>query len=248
MQNALLIGLSRQMSLRRELDVVSNNIANINTTGFKAGTAVFEEYLMPHARHDGFAHGSRKMSFVQDRSTWHDLGQGPIKPTGNPLDVAIDGNAFLVVQTQQGERYTRNGAFQINPAGQLITGEGNAVMGENGPIQFQPEDKDIMISRDGTISVPEGVRGKLRLVTFANSQQLQKDGSSTFKTPEGVEPTPAQNPHVIQNSLEQSNVKAVVEMTRMIDVSRSYTHAATLIQQHGDMRRSAIERLAEVPA
>lgn len=248
MENAVLIGLSRQMSLRRELDVVSNNIANINTTGFKAGTAVFEEFLMPRARHDGFAHGDRKMSFVQDRSTWHDLSQGPIRPTGNPLDVALDGNAFLVVQTPRGERYTRNGSFHINPTGQLTTSEGYAVMGDNGPIQFQVEDKDVTISRDGTIAVPEGVRGKLRLVTFENSQRLQKDGSSTFKTPEGMQPAPAQFPHVIQSSIEQSNVKSVVEMTRMIEVTRAYTQVASLMQNHGDIRRSAIERLAEVPA
>ncbi len=248
MENALLIGLSRQMSLRRELDVVSNNIANINTTGFKAGTAVFEEFLMPRARHDDFSHGDRKLSFVQDRSTWHDLSQGPIRPTGNPLDVAIDGNAFLVVQTPRGERYTRNGSFHINPTGQLTTSEGYAVMGDNGPIQFQVNDRDVTISRDGTIAVPEGVRGKLRLVTFENSQRLQKDGSSTFKAPEDMEPAPAEFPHVIQSSIEQSNVKSVVEMTRMIEVTRAYTQVASLMQNHGDIRRSAIERLAEVPA
>jgi flagellar basal-body rod protein FlgF len=248
MENALLIGLSRQMALRRELDVVSNNIANINTTGFKGGTAVFEEFLMPGASHGDFHRSDRKMSYVHDRSTWHDLGQGPIKPTGNPLDVAVDGKSFLVVQTPGGERYTRNGSFQINAQGQLVTSEGHAVLGEAGPIQFQVNDKDVTISRDGTISVPEGIRGKLRLVDFANAQRLQKDGSSTFKAPEDMQPTPTQYPHVIQGSIEQSNVKAIVEMTRMIEVTRHYTQIAGLLQQHGDTRRSAIERLAEVPA
>lgn len=248
MENALLIGLSRQMSLRRELDVVSNNIANINTTGFKADTAVFEEYMMPGARHDDFARGDRRMSFVQDRSTWHDLGQGPVRQTGNPLDVAVDGKAFLVVQTPRGERYTRNGSFQVNPQGQLVTTEGYAVVGEAGPIQFQPNDRDVTISRDGTVAVPEGVRGKLRLVAFANGQRLQKDSASTFKAPEDMQPTAAEYPHVIQGAIEQSNVKSVVEMTRMIEVTRHYTQIAGLLQQHGDTRRSAIERLAEVPA
>jgi flagellar basal-body rod protein FlgF/flagellar basal-body rod protein FlgG len=248
MGNALLIGLSRQMSLRRELEVVSNNIANLNTTGFKADTAVFEEFLMPGASHDGFARGDRRLSFVQDRSTWHDLGQGPVRPTGNPLDVAIDGKAFLVVQTPRGERYTRNGSFHINPAGELVTTEGYKVAGESGPIQFQANDKEITIGRDGTISVPDGVRGKLRLVTFDNGQRLQKDGSSTFSAPADMQPRPAEFPNLIQGAIEQSNVKAVVEMTRMIEVSRHYTQVASLLQQHGDMRRSAIERLADVPA
>jgi flagellar basal-body rod protein FlgF/flagellar basal-body rod protein FlgG len=248
MENALLIGLSRQMALRRELEVVSNNIANINTTGFKADTAVFEEYMMPGARHNDFRGGDRKMSFVQDRSTWHDLGQGPIRQTGNPLDVALDGNAFLVVQTPRGERYTRNGSFQINAQGQLVTTEGYAVMGTAGPIQFQTTDRDITISRDGTISVPDGIRGKLRAVNFENGQRLQKDGSSTFKAPPDMLPNPAEYPHVIQGAIEQSNVKSVIEMTRMIEVTRHYTQIAGLLQQHGDTRRSAIEKLAEVPA
>ncbi|MGV3635721.1 MAG: flagellar basal-body rod protein FlgF [Pseudorhodoplanes sp.] len=248
MENALLIGLSRQMALRRELDVVSNNIANINTTGFKGGTAVFEEYMMPGASHGDFHRSDRKMSYVHDRSTWLDLAQGPTKPTGNPLDVAVSGKSFLVVQTPGGERYTRNGAFQINAQGQLVTSDGHAVLSEAGPIQFQANDKEITIGRDGTISVPQGVRGKLRLVEFANAQRLQKDGSSTFKTPEDMQPTATQFPHVVQGAIEQSNVKAVVEMTRMIEVTRHYSQIAGMLQQHGDTRRSAIERLAEVPA
>src|SRR5262249_45598531 len=118
MENASLIGLSRQMTLQREMDVVANNLANLNTTGFKADNNVFQEYLMPVARSDWFAGGDRRMSYVLDRATWHDMGQGSIQQTGNPLDVAIDGKAFIAVQTPQGERYTRNGALQINARGQ----------------------------------------------------------------------------------------------------------------------------------
>ena len=125
---------------------------------------------------------------MQDRSTWHDLSQGPVKQTGNPLDVAIDGNAFLVVQTPRGERYTRNGSFQINAAGELVTTEGYRVVGDGGPIQFQTNDHDITIGRDGSISVPgRPLRGKLRLVSFPNAQRLQKDGASTFTAPNGVD-------------------------------------------------------------
>lgn len=248
MENALLIGLSRQMALRRELDVVANNVANINTTGFKTDSTVFEEYLMPVASHDHFSGPDRRLSYVQDRATWHDMGQGPVKQTNNPLDVAIDGNAFLVVQTPRGERYTRNGAFQINAQGQLVTSEGYPVLGDGGPVQFQTEDRDINIARDGTISVPDGTRGRLRLVTFANAQRLQKDSTSTFAAPADMPPQAAENVHVMQGSVEQSNVRPVVEMARLIEVSRAYTQLATLLQQHGDIRKSAIERLAEVPA
>jgi flagellar basal-body rod protein FlgF len=248
MENAVLIGLSRQMALQRQLDVLANNVANINTTGYKADTTVFEEYLMPVARHDHFPGRDRILSYVHDRATVHDMGQGPTRPTNNPLDVAIDGEALIAVETPRGERYTRNGSFQINAQGELVTSEGYRVMGDGGPIQFQANDRDITIARDGTISVPEGARGRLRLVTFANPQRLQKDSASTFAAPADMPAQPAERVHVMQGFVEQSNVRGVVEMTRLIEVSRRYTSIASLLQQQGDLRRSAIERLAEVPA
>jgi flagellar basal body rod protein FlgG len=121
-------------------------------------------------------------------------------------------------------------------------------MGDAGPIVFQADDKDINVSREGTIGVPGGIRGRLRLVAFANPQRLQKDGSSTFSAPNGLQPDPAQNATVVQGTLEKSNVRGVVEMSRMIEITRSYSSVANLLQQQGEMRKGAIERLAEVPA
>jgi flagellar basal-body rod protein FlgF len=250
MQNAQLIGLSRQMALGRELDVVANNIANLNTTGFKADGSLFEEYLSSAARAD---QTHARVSFVRDRGTWHDMSGGPLEKTGGPLDVAIDGSGFLVVQTPRGERYTRNGALQINATGQLVTSDGNQVLGESGPIVFQPNDSQVSISRDGTISVREGTantdsaRGTLKLVSFDSAQQLQKDGSSTFKTTGGVEPQPNKGSTIIQGSIEKSNVRGVVEMSRMIEITRSYTEVASLLKQQADQSQSAIDKLAEVP-
>ena len=254
MENTLLIGLSRQTVLRRELEVVANNIANLNTTGFKADGAVFAEFLQSGARNDQFAVSDRRMSFVQDSMTWHDMSQGGIQQTGNPLDVAIDGNAFLVVQTPRGERYTRNGALQINAQGQLVTNAGDQVLGDNGPILFGQSDRDIVINPDGTIRVREGLnptdsgRGRLRLVTFANPQRLLKDGSSAFAAPNGMLPQPpAVGVRVVQGAVEKSNVRSVVEMTRMIELTRAYSEIAGILQQQGELRRNAIDRLAEVP-
>jgi flagellar basal-body rod protein FlgF len=254
MENGSLVGLSRQMALQRELDVVANNIANLNTTGFKADNIVFQEFLMPGARTNQFRGADRQLSFVQDRATWLDLSQGPVQATGNPLDVAISGNAFLTVQTPRGERYTRNGALQINAQGQLVTSEGLPVVGQNGPIVFQPNDREISIGIDGTISVREGQnttdaqRGKLKLASFAQPQRLQKDGTSTFMAPAGVTPqAPAQDVRVNQGTIEKSNVSSVTEMTRMVEVTRTYTQISGLLQNQSDMRRQAIEKLAEVP-
>jgi flagellar basal-body rod protein FlgF len=251
MQNAALVGLSRQMALGRELDVIANNVANLDTTGYKADGSLFEEYLSSAARGD---QTDARVSFVRDRGVWHDMTQGPIERTGNPLDVAIDGkSAFLVVQTPNGERYTRNGSLQINASGQLVTGNGDPVLGDSGPITFQPNDHQVSISKDGTISVREGTsnadsqRGKLKLVRFTNLQQLQKDGSSLFNAPAGVTPQEATKATVVQGALEKSNVRGVVEMSRMIEITRSYTQVANMMQQQNDLGQSAIDKLAEVP-
>ena len=247
-----LVGLSRQVGLAREMDVVANNIANLNTTGYKADGSIFEEYLASAARADQT--GSR-ISFVLDRGIWHDMSQGSIERTDNPLDVAVDGKGFLVVQTPNGERYTRNGSMKIDGNGQLVTSEGYPVLGDGGPISFQPGDRQVSISRDGTISVREGTskvnsaRGKLRLVTFANMQQLQKDGSSTFNPAAGVSPQPAATTSgLVQFAVEKSNVRGVVEMSRMIEITRSYTNISAILQQQADLAQAAIDKLADVPA
>jgi flagellar basal-body rod protein FlgF len=254
MENALLVGLSRQMVLARELDVVANNIANLNTTGFKADNSVFERFLMPVARENRFNTPDRQLSFVTETGTWHDFRPGPVQQTGNPLDVAIDGDGFLVVQTTAGERYTRGGALQINAQGQLVTADGAQVIGENGPIVLQQTDGSIAIGPDGRVTVIEGnntrtesLRGKLRLVSFASPQQLQKHGANNFSAPAGVTPTPDIKSRVIQGAVEKSNVNGVVEMTRLIEISRAYTQVAQLLQQQGDLRKNAIQQLSEVP-
>ena len=251
MQNAILVGLSRQVALAREMDVVANNIANLNTTGYKADGMVFEEYLSSAARAD--MTGTR-ISFVQDRGMWHNMSQGAAVQTGNPLDVAIDGPGFLVVQTPQGDRYTRNGSLQINATGQLVTNDGYTVLGDGGPITLQPNDRQIQISRDGTLSVREGtsnvdsIRGKIRLVDFVNPQQLQKAGNGTFNPVGGAQPQPAAaTSGLVQGSIEQSNVRGVVEMSRMIEITRAYTQIDGLLQQQNDLSQSAIDKLAEVP-
>lgn len=254
MENTLLVGLSRQVALRRELDVVANNVANLNTTGFKADGVVFREYLMPVARANHFPAPDRRLSYVHDRATFLDLGQGAVQQTGNPLDVAIDGNAFLVVQTPRGERYTRNGALQVGANGELVTSEGHQVLGDNGPIRLQSGDTGISISRDGTVSVRESInnavdsaRGKIRLVAFATPGRLEKDSSSTFVAP-GQEPQAAPaTAGLVQGALEKSNVHGVVEMTRLIELTRTYTNVSNILEKQGELRRAAIERLAEVP-
>lgn len=254
MANALLVGLSRQMTLERQLDVISNNVANVNTSGYKADRTLFEEYLRSGAHEDNFQGPDRRVSFVQDRGTFHDFAQGAMQPTNNPLDVAIGGDGFLAVQTAAGERYTRDGNLQLNGQGQLATNAGDLVLGQNGPIVFQPTDHDIAISPDGTITVQEGasrtdsIRGKLRVVNFADPQTLLKDGSNLLSVSAGAAAQPDAKSTVRQGFIEKSNVNAVAEMSRMIEVMRAYTSISNLLAQQSDLQKSAINQLAEVPA
>lgn len=254
MENTLLVGLSRQVTLERQLDVVANNVANINTTGFKADRSLFEEYLRSPAHEDNFMPADRRVSFVHDRATFHDFAAGPSEQTKNPLDIAIDGKAFLVVQTAAGERYTRDGGLQINNQGQLVTASGDAVLGTSGPIVFQPTDKAINIAPDGNITVVEGtnttdaIRGKLRLVSFADAQKLVKEGGNLYSAGQGIVAQPDTTSRVNQGFIEKSNVNSVHEMSRMIEITRTYTHISTLLQQQQELHRTAIEKLADVPA
>src|SRR4030088_1995067 len=254
MENALLIGLSRQMVLERQMDVVANNVANVNTNGFKADKSLFEEYLKSGAHEDNFLGRDRRVSYVQDSGTFKDFSQGPSEQTRSPLDVAIDGGGFLVVQTPAGERYTRAGGLQINNQGQLVTAAGNPVLGNSGPIVFQPTDHDVSIAADGNITVLEGVnridsvRGKLRMVNFADAQKLVKEGSNLYSAGPGTAAQPDIVSTVRQGFIEKSNVNSVAEMSRMIEVTRAYTQISAMLQQQGDLRKTALDKLADVPA
>jgi len=254
MENALLVGLSRQTVLERQMDVLANNIANVNTNGFKADESLFEEYLNSGAHEDNFKGADRRVSYVQDRGTFHNFTQGAAQATNNPLDVAIDGGGFLTVQTQGGERYTRDGNLQINNVGQLVTHEGDPVIGTSGPIVFQPTDHDIAISSDGTITVLEGssradsIRGKLRVVSFADAQKLLKQGNNYYSTPNDNGAQQDTKSLVRQGFVEKSNVNAVSEMAAMMQVTRTYSQIANILQQQSDLHKNAIEQLANVPS
>ncbi len=247
MENALLIGLSRQVALGRELDVIANNMANVNTNGFKARQARFREHLMPMASADAFHKADRRLSYVVDAGTPIDITAGAIERTGNPLDAAIKGDSFFAVQTPAGERYTRNGAFEINAQGQLVTSDGHVVLGETGPIAFSPQETGAGIAPDGTVSTSQGQRGKLRLMRFADPQVLKNEGANLFSS--ATPGTPAGKAGAVEpGAIERSNVRPVLEMSRLIDVNRSYTSVAGMVAKMDELRRTAISRLADNPA
>jgi flagellar basal-body rod protein FlgF len=248
MDNSLLIGLSRQTALRRELDVVSHNIANLGTNGFKGQRVAFQEFIMPVARAEDFPEGDRRLSFVQDRGTWQDFTTGPMQVTDNPLDVAINGQGFFAVATADGERYTRNGSFQINTEGVLVTQTGEPVMTTEGTLQLAENETDVTIASDGTVTTNVGARGRLRVVTVQNPQNLLSQGDSLFSSPVPVTDIIAGQVRLEQGALEKANVQPVLEVSRMMEITRSYQTLSNLMQRSEQMRSDAISRLADIPA
>ena len=245
MENAQLISLSRQIALQRQMDVLANNMANINTAGFKSQQVLFEEYLMPVASDNDFAASDQELSFTQDWGTLLDLTDGGLSPTGNPLDVALNGKGFLTVMTPAGERWSRGGSLQINAQGTLVTVDGHPVLADGREVTFTPEETGILIADDGTISSSAGTKGRLQLVEFANPQELTRQGSGLFA---GGTPVPATSTSVIQGSVELSNVSGVAGMAELVRVTRSYESLASLLQRQDEMRRSAIQRLGDATA
>jgi flagellar basal-body rod protein FlgF len=245
MENAQLVALSRQIALQHQMDVVANNMANINTTGFKASDLMFEDFLMPVARDNDFVGLDRQVYFTQDWSTVHDMSAGSIEQTGNPLDVALMGNGFLTVSTPAGQRYTRAGALAIDASGILVDLNGNPVLGTSGPIKFDDTDTDITISRDGTVSTNNGAKGTLALAQFTDPQILVREGDAYFSGPASNAPLATQ---VMQGAIERSNVSGVTELTTMIRVQRAYQSLASLMQKQDDLRNTAIQRLGDVRA
>ncbi|WP_349357543.1 flagellar basal-body rod protein FlgF [Stappia sp.] len=245
MENALLIGLSRQTALRNQLSMVANNLANMNTNGFKAQRLLFEEYLMPVAEASEFETGDQVYSYVLDYGQSSNFQPGSISITENPFDIALEGEGFMVVQTPAGERYTRDGALHLDATGQLVTSQGLPVLGEGGPVTFAANETDITIAEDGTISSSLGQRGRLRVVEFDNPQFLERVGDNLFA---GENPLPADNVTVLQGAIEKSNVSGVIEVTRMIEITRAYTSVSKMLSEGNELRKTAIERLGTVQA
>lgn len=245
MDNALRIGLSRQMALKTRMNVIANNLANINTAGFKRDTVHMEEFRMPVAQMTELRGQDKALSYVHDRAVLNNMSAGSMKQSGNELDVAINGKGWFTVNTPAGERFTRNGEFKLNNDGTLVTNDGFPVLGSGGPISFGPNETQITIARDGTISSSEGVKGQIRVVSFNDEQNLNKEGFNLFKTDE--QPTPVEQPNLMQGMIEGSNVRPVLELTTMIETTRAYVNQAQLLKKSEELKTDAMNKLAQVP-
>ena len=243
MDNTLYVSLSRQMTLRREMDIIANNIANADTTGFKV------ENLMVRtepARPAHMSDGPNPVKFVLDDGVARDFTQGSMRATGAAFDLGIEGKGFFKVDTAAGDRFTRDGRFTLSPEGKLTTQDGDAVQGESGEIILDPAKGPVAIAQDGTISQAGEKVGKVGVFLFDDRSVLAKDRGNLLKNTSNAEPNPDTASRVRQGMLEGSNVNPILQITRMIEVSRAYESVVRTIENTADLSKRAVERLGRV--
>lgn len=240
MENATYIGLSRLSAMRREMDVIANNMANMNSNAYKGERVMFEEFLKgPNT--------GPKTSFVMDTAVLRDFRIGKLQQTGNTFDLAINGNGYLSVDTPQGRRYTRDGHLRLDADRRLVTSGGHPVLDNRGRDIIIPDGLGTpTISVDGTINVGEQQVARIDLVHFENEQELRKTANGLFATTQEPLPVPASTT-LVQGMLEASNVEPIVEMTNMIELLRQYQGTQSLIDGENERLRTAIQRLGRAP-
>ena len=245
MDNAIYVGLSRQMLLQRELDIVANNLANVDTTGFKFESmlASTDEVTTPTP-----GQAPTPVDFVAAAGVARDYTQGSLTQTGAPFDVAIDGKGFFTISTSSGPRYTRDGRFKLDPTGRLVTMGGDPVQGDGGDIVIDPKKGQVSIADNGDISQGGQAVGKLSVVTFDSLAALSKDGANQFRNDSNLTPTPSTTAEVKQGMLEGSNVQPVSQITRLIEINRAYDAIASMMASTGQLSTTTIQRLGAVTA
>jgi flagellar basal-body rod protein FlgF len=231
MSDGIYAALSGAVAAGHALEVTANNLANVNTTGFKKERVSFQEVLA------GTDTTQRQVN-IEPGGT--DMRTGVFKRTDAPLDVAISGPGFFAVQTPEGERYTRAGSFALSPDGTLVTQGGHPVLGASGPIRVDPSTA-VTIAADGTVTSNNSEVGQLRVVDFADAAGCEHVGGSLFRA-NGAAPQTI--PTKIENgTVELSNVNAVESMTELIMISRSYEHFTKAIQNHSEIDRLTVTEL-----
>ena len=244
MDNTLYVGLSRQMVLKREMDIVANNIANADTTGFKFESLMTK--VMPGRRPS--RRGTAPVKFVSATGVARNFGQGGLRRTDATLDMAIEGQGFFKVNTKAGERFTRDGHFKTDDTGRVTTQSGAVVADEGGgEITIDPaKPGEVSISADGVISQGSERIGKVGVFKFDSLSALEKTGDNLYQNASNQQATAATDAKVRQGMLESSNVNAIVQITRMIEVNRAYEQVSQMISAESDLSRNSVARLGRL--
>ncbi|MCL4684019.1 flagellar hook basal-body protein [Myxococcota bacterium] len=245
MSSALWISLSGASSRLQELDVVSNNLANADTVGFKRAQLVFSSVLETAVADldVGPARGAPGRVFPGTDAGGLDLSIGPIAPTGGGLDVAIEGPGFFEVETLDGPRYTRAGAFVVGADGVLATPAGDPVVGEGGPIAVASGPARILGSGE-VVDAAGTVLGRLKLVGFEAADALEPEGGNLFRVRPGSVQEDIAEPRFAEASLERSNVRPVEELAGLVLLQRSFDTSMRALQSEDESSRRLIEELS----
>ncbi len=258
--------VSGAMAQTSRLDTIANNLANVNTTGFKKDRQVFSEYLATYERPNDVIQVPRvpasiesfydmqggDTAYVNPAGTYTNFEQGALRATGSTLDMAIEGKGFFEVATPQGLRFTRNGGFQIDASGRLVTKDGFPVLreGQGDPAQrvIQTASRNLTISKSGEIFDGGNNVGKIAVSQFAVDEDLQKTGGSMYALKGNAVsgPVPAREARLHQGYLEGSNVNVVEEMTDMITANRVFEAAQQAIKATDQMDDKLINQVAKV--
>ncbi len=235
MENAGYTTLTRQSGLAREMQIVANNIANTATTGFRAEGLIFSEFVQPLERGASLSMGQgnvKNTSFVQ----------GALTKTGGTFDLAIEGDGYFLVETPGGERLTRAGAFSPSAEGDLVTPDGYRVLDAGGAPIFVPSGVKIAVSGDGTLSADGTPLGQIGIVRPSDAAQMTREDGVMFDSPSGFEP--AETARVLQGFVENSNVNAVSQLARMIEVQRAYELGQSFLETEDERVRAALKSLS----
>lgn len=226
-------------------DTIANNLANGNTTGYKKDVAISKDFASILIRRINDGQDAPNIgtlgigAMIDEIATIHT--NGAMHPTGNSLDFAVDGKGYFAVETPAGIRFTRNGAFTRNARGELVTSEGQRVLGQNGAIRL-PDGK-VNVDGSGRVSVNGINAGQIRLVEFANERELVKEGASLFRAPNNGQQATGK---IAQGFLEQSNVNIISEMVNMISGYRAYEVNAKTVQAHDQLLDKAVNEVGKV--
>lgn len=236
MSNTIYTGLSRQAGLKTEFDIIANNIANANTTGFRSESLLFSEFIRS-------GHSDTGSISMTDAGARHiDLSQAALRRTGGDFDLAIEGPGFFQLEGAGGPLLTRAGAFARNEAGEIVTPDGRRLLDAGGaPIFVPPNARDVGVAPDGTLSadgVPVAVIG---LVQPGDPTDLTRVGQTAFAVAGDL--APAENSTLQQGFVETSNVNPMAEVARMIEVQRRYEAAKSFVDREHDRIKTVIETL-----
>ena len=241
MSGGMYLAAAGALVQQMRLEMLSNNVANINTIGYKAEKSVFSVPPETPAAENESARGPHPSlsPYAPPFLTVIDFSQGAIRQTGNPLDVAIDGDGFFSVQTPQGVQYTRQGSFTLNADGVLVTQDGYPVLGEGGEISL--EEGIVEIDEQGTVYVDGDDVGRLQITELADARSLKKVGNGRFAmsttAAPGIRP---ENTFLRQGHIEAANVNPVQAMTEMIETSRAFEAYQKVIQSADEATSKSI--------